>query len=397
MPAALTVKDAPSIPPGERSQPTDRAERSELALVIWDGRIGGSESLGAALAAAIAKLGAQMSVIFICQPEPLAQRLREAGVHYRTLGLNRGGHVLAHCRRLARLAGELGPDGTLLEERGLMCLALRAGGYRAPMVAVEHGSVLLDERQPPSFRRARRALTRALAGTSVDVEVAVSDFMLTRLSRTIHAKHTLRIYNGIDPDVYSAADRRNGNGPVRIGFAGRLVPGKGVEELLEASALAAERQPLELLIAGRGSERERLEAHAARRGSPARVRFLGHVEDMPAFWAGCDIAVIPSGRFTESFSMTTLEAMCCERAVIATRNGAIPELMVDGQTGTLVAPDDVEGMSNALLAYARSPNMRREHGRAARSRAREKFHIERCADAYLRLFAVLATNKAGRR
>jgi glycosyltransferase involved in cell wall biosynthesis len=397
MPTAPAVNEAPSIPLDAGNQAAAGHDGAKLALVIWDGRIGGSESLGAALATTVAKLGAQMSVIFICQPEPLARRLREVGVSYRALGLSRGGRILAHSRRLARLAGELGPDGTLLEERGLMCLALRAGGYRSPMVAVEHGSVLLDQRQPPSLRRARRALTRALAGTSVDVEVAVSDFMLARLHQTLHARRTVRIYNGIDPDAYSAIEGRAGDEPLRVGFAGRLVPGKGVEELLAASALAAERQPLELLIAGHGSDRQRLEALAPRLRWPSRVRFLGHVEDMPAFWGSCDIAVIPSSRFTESFSMTTLEAMCCERAVIATRNGAIPELMVDGQTGTLVAPDDVQGMSDALLAYARSPSMRREHGRAARVRAQEKFHIERCAHAYLRLFAELARNRADRR
>jgi glycosyltransferase involved in cell wall biosynthesis len=397
MSSVQTFLSAASTTAATGSRPGDRPAlpkpRAELALVIWDGRIGGSESVGAALAAAVAGVGARMSVIFVCEPEPLARRLRDAGIAYRTLGLSRGGRVLAHCRELARLAHELGPDGTLLEERGLMCLALRAGGYSAPMVAVEHGSVLLDERQPPGLRRARRALTRALARKSVDVEVAVSDFMLERLRRTVHARRTVRIYNGIDPDAYREASERHIDGPVRIGFAGRLVPGKGVEELIAATALAAGQEALELLIAGRGDEQANLEALALRLGVSSQVRFLGHVEDMPAFWRGCEIAAIPSSRFTESFSMTTLEAMCCGRAVVAARNGAIPELMLDGQTGTLVAPGDVEAISAALVAYARSRALRRKHGRAARARVVEQFHIERCARSYLDLFEETAARR----
>ena len=110
---------------------------------------------------------------------------------------------------------------------------------------------------------------------------------------------------------------------------------------------------------------------------------------MVAFWQGCDIAAIPS-QAQESFSMVTLEAMSCGKAIVASRAGAIPELVLDGQTGTLVAPGDAAALAHALVRYAEQPRLRGAHGLAARARAVERFHIEDCARAYLELFDELA-------
>ncbi len=91
--------------------------------------------------------------------------------------------------------------------------------------------------------------------------------------------------------------------------------------------------------------------------------------------------------------MTTLEAMACGKPIVATRNGAIPELMTDGVTGTLVAPGDIAALAKALAVYAESPNLRSAHGTAARARAIAQFNIEDCARAYLDLFDELAKDR----
>jgi glycosyltransferase involved in cell wall biosynthesis len=80
---------------------------------------------------------------------------------------------------------------------------------------------------------------------------------------------------------------------------------------------------------------------------------------------------------------------------VATTIGAIPELIANGRTGTLIPPGDVTALTRALLTYAQSPPLRRTHGLAARAQVIERFHIEHCATAYLALFEELSTGFAG--
>jgi len=99
-------------------------------------------------------------------------------------------------------------------------------------------------------------------------------------------------------------------------------------------------------------------------------------------------AVVPS-TFVESFGMAALEAAACGIPVIATRSGALPEVVSDGVTGTLVDPGDVTALGDAIVAYATEPHLRAQHGAAGHEWARERFNIAQCARAYLDLFAEL--------
>lgn len=365
-----------------------------LAVVLWNGNLGGAETVSVAVAEALQRLGGQVTVVFTQGPWPLAKRLQASGIAYTCLGLRRGRDVLRHPRLYAAAVAAAGADGALLLECGYMGAMLRAGGYRGSIVAVEHGSLLGIER----FTKAKRLLwrlDRRSGARTIDAEVAVSDFMLECLRQHPHAPRICRIHNGIDPHVYTpaAAPGCEEQRETVVGFAGRLIAGKGADRLIAAVAQAQERAPLKLLIAGGGAERERLERLARELKADAQVSFCGAVDDMPAFWRRCDIAAIPSDTFVESFSMTTLEAMASGRACVATRNGAIPELIVDGVTGVLVAPGDVGELARALVTYAEQPQTRARHGQAARARAVESFHVDRSAAAYLDLFEELAVSR----
>jgi glycosyltransferase involved in cell wall biosynthesis len=369
----------------------DRGRR--LALVLWNGNVGGAEILNMTLAEYMRQLGAQVTIVFVADPEPLAARLCKTGVPYTSLGLKRGRDVLRHTRRYAAVTSKVGPDGALLVERGFMGAALRAGGYREPIVAVEHG--MLNEL--PRFSRHRQLLRRIgrISGAwAVDAEVAVSDFMLEQMCRHAHARRVVRIHNGIDPDKYSqmaVPPRNHGDGLV-IGFVGRLVQGKGADHLIRALADLRSQLPVKLLIAGDGPERLRLASLAQTLGVGSEIVFLGVVDDPHAFWQRCDIAAVPSAELAESFSMVTLEAMISGKPIVAARSGAIPELVVNGETGTLVLPGNADALAKALLTYAEQPELRQSHGLAARQRAIEHFHIEDCARAYLNLFGELTTH-----
>jgi glycosyltransferase involved in cell wall biosynthesis len=353
--------------------------------------MGGAEILTAKLDDRMRSLGADVTIVFVQTPLPLSEHLLGSENPFRSLDLRRGRDVLLHPRRFAREVSRNGPDGALLIERGMMAAALRTGGYRGPIVAVEHGVLLQEAGSPWTLRRMVRALGRVAGAAATDVEVAVSDYMLSEMRRDVHARRTQRIYNGIDPDAYPEAGRPEDSAEdLVIGFAGRLVPGKGADHLLAAAQRALPRLPLTVVIAGHGPERARLVERARALGLEERVRFLGIVEDMPSFFERCDIVTVPSDAWVESFSMVTLEAMGSGRAIVASRQGAIPELILDGVTGTLVPPGDVGALAAALVRYGESPQLRGEHGGAARARAVERFHIDACAHAYMRLFEEVA-------
>jgi glycosyltransferase involved in cell wall biosynthesis len=366
-----------------------------LALVLWKGDIGGAEVLSVTLAEQLRRRGVEATVVFIEGSEPLGSRLDELGLPHRTVGLRRGRHILRHPVRYAREVAQAGPDGALLVTCGYMGGALRLGGYRAPIVAVEHGDVLYEKRRRPLRWCARRA-----GAWADDVEVGVSEFIVGWLTAEPHAKEVRCIYNGIDlevPGTPAAQPGESGGRPDRcaLAFAGRLVFGKGADYLLQALAATATSAQTPLTIAGEGPERARLESLARELGLANSVTFAGLAHEMPRFWRQCDVAVVPSAEFVEACPMVPLEAMAAGKPVVATENGGLPELVVDGETGTLVPPEDPAALARAIDRYATDGELRRRHGDSGRRRALEMFGIGRCADEYLELFrrAAAAQNR----
>jgi glycosyltransferase involved in cell wall biosynthesis len=95
---------------------------------------------------------------------------------------------------------------------------------------------------------------------------------------------------------------------------------------------------------------------------------------------------VAPNHLTESFGLSAVEAMACGRPVIATRNGALPEAVLDGRTGFLVAPGDVKALGAALRGYRDNASLRHAHGAAARERCERRYDIRICAEAYAGLF-----------
>jgi glycosyltransferase involved in cell wall biosynthesis len=341
----------------------------------------------ASLVRELRRRGHEASLLFVTDPHPLAQELEEDGTPYRTLGHERGSRVLLHPRALARAASELGPDGIVSPSPGYLPAALRLGGYRGRLVAVNHGRLLQLPALPPAARALRKA-DRASGFWAPDEEVAVSDYLLERLRRErLHARRLVRIYNGIDHERYrsNGAESPRG-GSFRIAWAGRMIPGKGVDDLLRALALLAKEGDVRLVLAGDGPDRAALADLASSLDLADRVEFAGWLRDMPSFWRAVDIAVVPSHQVVESFGMVALEAMACARPAIVSRNGGLPEVVQEGETGELFEPGDVRGLAAAIRTYASDETKRREHGRQAKDRAARLFGIDRTAASYLELF-----------
>ena len=363
-------------------------DEPRLAMVLWNGGIGGAEIFMASLAARLRALQVDTTMAFIASPHPLTERIAAEDVPYVSLGFGRGREIVVHPRRFAAAVSRAGADGALLVECGFMGAVLRAGGYSGAIVAIEHGAVF----ELAGYSRRRRSLyrlSRRLGAISNDAEVGVSEFVLEQLRAQPHARRTLRIYNGIDPPPALGDKLDDDAGMIRIGYVGRLWPGKGLEHAIRAFARVRLRHPARLMIAGEGPERARLTSLSQSLQIGADVDWVGSVADVPAFWRRCDIGLVPSDSL-ESFSMTTLEAMACAKPLVASRIGAIPELVLDGVTGTLVAPGDAEALARAVIAYVEAPDLRHAHGTAARSRAASHFALDDSARQYRDLFAGLA-------
>ncbi len=137
-------------------------------------------------------------------------------------------------------------------------------------------------------------------------------------------------------------------------YVGRLDGEKGVDVLLRAMHLLP-RDDVSLGIVGKGAARAALERLAQQLGLGARARFLGFVsdEDLPALLNSADLFVMPSS--AELLSIATLEAMACARPVLAARARALPELVSEGENGSLFSPGDAAdaARSLAMLVSAR--------------------------------------------
>jgi glycosyltransferase involved in cell wall biosynthesis len=358
-----------------------------IGIVIWSGILGGAEALSGAIAQQMRASGIDARVISVTSAAPIDARLAAIGVPCVELGLPRGSAVVPRARRYARLLQETGRDGAVLMTSGYMATALRLGGYRAPLIGVEHGHVMHAVRDS-GVKRAVDLLDLELGRRSIDAQVAVSSFMLEELRKLPHRRDAVVIPNGVNLEEFAPGrpPLSEPRTPV-IGWAGRMVAGKGVDTLLRAVASLPGDAEAELRLAGDGPERAQLEALAASLGIAERVRFLGRRQDMAGFWNDCDLAVASSGAFIESFGMAPLEASACGRPVIATRNGGFGDVVRDGLTGRIVEPGDAAAIAAAIGAYLDAPERAREDGARGRARAQERFGIAVCARAYLDLLA----------
>jgi glycosyltransferase involved in cell wall biosynthesis len=366
-----------------------------IAFVLWHGGTGGNQTLTADVVSALRRRDVDARIVFVGPATPVSTRLEANGVPYRTLGLDRGRQVVLHGRRLAQLVRQSGPDCAVLVSSGYLAGTLRIGGFRSPIVAVEHGT-LLQLAQSRPLRRALRTVDRLSGLWACDAEVAVSEHVLSELTRRRHAPRVVCIPNAVDLGRFHPQQGSHTPAGFVVGCAARLVPGKGVEDAILALAAIRPALVARLRVAGDGPELTRLRALAATAGVADRVELLGRVEDMPAFWRSCHVAVVPSREWIESFSIAAVEAMACGLPVIASANGGLPEVVRDSETGTLVEPGDVAGLAAALELYAEDPDLRAAHGAGARAWCEDRFGLERCAADYAGLCADLVADRSAR-
>ena len=176
-----------------------------------------------------------------------------------------------------------------------------------------------------------------------------------------------------------------------IGAVGNLYPVKGHQYLLKAMPVVLQQYPsATLVLVGRGDLEASLKEQANQLGIEKQVRFLGLRQDIPNLLAIMSIFVMPS--LSEGLSVALLEAMVAGRPVVATRVGGNAELVLNGETGILVASKDSEALAAAICKLLGNKAMREEFGRKAVTRAEERFSARQMADNYRTLYNDLLGN-----
>jgi glycosyltransferase involved in cell wall biosynthesis len=178
-----------------------------------------------------------------------------------------------------------------------------------------------------------------------------------------------------------------------IAGVGRMVAGKGYEQLVEAVALMMPAERPHLLLAGDGPMRAELEQTAAKRRVGDWVRFLGFQADVrPVLWAADVLAHVPT-HFPEGTPNTVLEGMAAGLPVIATPVGGIAEIVRHGETGWLVPPNDASALAEALRHLRADPSLRRRLGEAAQTFVREHHSVGALIERILQVYAVVLSER----
>ena len=212
----------------------------------------------------------------------------------------------------------------------------------------------------PALRALMRRLYRKCDALLVPAESTAAVLRAQRMNRTIFLWS-----RGVDRDQFNPCRRdlawRRSHGiaddEVAICFLGRLVLEKGLDVFADACDLLTARGVAhKVLVIGDGPAR----AWFAERLPSAIFTGQQTGSDLARALASADIFLNPS--VTEAFGNVTLEAMACALPVVAAAATGATNLVRDGDTGILVEPGEIEQYADALEAYIRDPQLRRDHG-----------------------------------
>lgn len=199
------------------------------------------------------------------------------------------------------------------------------------------------------------------------------------------------VYHGVDLERFDGTGRARDREPLLVAV-GRLAPAKGFDVAIDALRLLAKRGLYpRLTLVGEGPERGRLEALSRTSGVEPQVTFAGTLpqRDLVALyrraWALlAPSRVLPNGR-RDGIPNVTVEAMAMGVPVFGTDAGGLAEVVVPGETGVLVPPDDPVALAEALARNLADPAGLDQIGERARQRVRGDFDAQRNFERWLEL------------
>jgi glycosyltransferase involved in cell wall biosynthesis len=243
-----------------------------------------------------------------------------------------------------------------------------------------------------------KATTRWLYQRATAHLVVTGEALKTQLVRDndYDAARITSVRTGIDLARFRPLDRAQARRRLgvderpAVAIVATLRDWKGHDDLLDAWAALRERVPgWQLIVIGDGPRR----AHLAQRVTTMRldndVRFTGNQDDVPAWYACADLAVLPSFG-DEGVPQSLMQAAACGLPAVSTPIGAIAEAVRDGETGLLVPPRDVTALRLALETLMTDAALRARMGRAALAYAQANFGIDPMLDGMQAVFEHVA-------
>ncbi len=283
-------------------------------------------------------------------------------------------------------------------------LAVRmAGGLRRPFIVTAHNHVLTRTDTAKTARWRYRTVERALE-RYVTRYIAVSESIARELlhSYNLPAEKVVVVPNGVDVTPFlseqdPAAARESLGVPVDapvVGLAARFSAQKGLRDLIAATPELVRRVPgVRVVIGGSGPLESQLRSQAMALGVGDVIVWPGHVLSMPRFLSALDVFVSPAT--TEAFGIALIEAAAAGVPTVATRVGGVPEVIIDGETGLLVAPHDPTALAQAVVGLLEDRHTAIKLAEHARRRAIVEFSPERMVDGTIAVYEdALAAAKA---
>ncbi len=231
--------------------------------------------------------------------------------------------------------------------------------------------------------------------SKMDAVIATS----ARSGSFLQVPHSI-IQHGIDLDMFHPPATQDDTiaatglpGKHLIGCFGRVRHQKGTDLFVRAMVELLPLYPdWTAVICGRVTAEHRafgeeLENLVKPVGLADRIRFMGEVDDIKPWYRRLSLYVAPSRN--EGFGLTPLEAMASTTAVVSSDAGAYEEMIVPGQTGTVVPAGNYEALRDAIRPYLADPDMAARHGQNGHDHVHANFAIEREASSIAAIYEAL--------
>ena len=298
------------------------------------------------------------------------------------LHINNGGYPAALSARAAAIAGKLVGINTIV-----MVVNNLAENYRRPSRWLDY----------PVDCVVKLCVTQFITGSTVAAEQLKT--VLTLSNGHVEAIHNGIAVKQLTESKKQTLDRLNLSNfdGVLLGVVALLISRKGHQVLLDAmlklkaeGALATKN--VKVLIEGDGPLQKKLADFVEKHDLSQWVVFVGEERNIANFMSLLDILILPSVA-NEDFPNVIIEAMALSKPVIASRLAGTPEQVVDGVTGRLVEPRDVDGLADVISELVEQPGRLKSIGNAALARYNECFSREIALSNYAKMYMKLVIKK----
>ncbi len=328
--------------------------------------------------------------LLVCAPGPVALEAERRGIPHRTMGFPRLRRSTTLPRNLWKGVQEITHIAHTFRADILYTNTVRAQVYgiaahfRSRLPLMWHMRDFWLSEAKPRWSAPDRWGKRILCATARHVITnsrAVAEHLPCPEKTTV-------VYNGIEVERFRPGEgrmafRREHGIPLHvpvIGMVGRLRPWKGQDRFLRIAHTVAKHHPSTRFLivggtpfgVGKDYEQE-LHSFATALGLKEHTVFTGHLPDVRPALAAMDIFVHPGD--PEPFGRVIIEAMAMALPVVAFAHGAIPEIVLPGRTGILVAPYDEDALAHAIMALIEDVDKRKYMGHRAREHVARTFHI----------------------